>query len=193
MHILSNLSKNTRNKGRFYKWWHAIFWWGFQVLMVNAYKCYSVYLKSLDEVPMSHYLFQKMIAHAWMDKYYYSEYKEDDPQGTGSVSSMNTITNPDCPKRYWLSNTSLMPITGSLKHQLNKLLGHWPSSLALNHIKKSNCQLNYWATGKRKCSSVAYCKDCRVSLCTDKYYEVFHSMWDIGSQKENMKVEMEQN
>ena len=19
-----------------YKWWHAIFWWGFQVLMVNA-------------------------------------------------------------------------------------------------------------------------------------------------------------
>ena len=23
---------------RNYKWWHAIFWWGFQVLMVNAYK-----------------------------------------------------------------------------------------------------------------------------------------------------------
>ena len=22
---------------RNYKWWHAIFWWGFQVLMVNAY------------------------------------------------------------------------------------------------------------------------------------------------------------
>ena len=53
-----------------YKWWHAIFWWEFQVLMVNAYKCYSVYLKSTDEVPMSHYLFQKMIAHTWMDKYY---------------------------------------------------------------------------------------------------------------------------
>ena len=142
---------------------------------------------------MSHYLFQKMIAHAWMEKDYYSEYKEDDPQVTGSVSSMSTITNPDCPKRSWLYNTSLMPINGSLKHRLNKLLGHWPSSPALNHIKKSNFQLNYWDTGKRKYSSVPYCKDFRVSLCTDKCYKVFHSMWDIGSQKENMKVEMEQN
>ena len=51
-----------------YKWWHTISWWGFQLLMVNAYKCYSVYLKSIYEVPMSRYLFQKMIAHAWMDK-----------------------------------------------------------------------------------------------------------------------------
>ena len=23
---------------RNYKWWHAIFWWGFQVLMINVYK-----------------------------------------------------------------------------------------------------------------------------------------------------------
>ena len=134
-----------------------------------------------------------MIAHAWMEKDYYSEYKEDDPQGTGSVSSMSTITNPDFPKRSRLSNTSLMPITGSLKHGLNKLLGHWPSSPALNHIKKSNCQLHYWATGKRKYISVAYCKDCRVSICIDKCYEVFHSMWDIGSQKKKIMVEMEQN
>ena len=54
-------------------------------------------MKSFNEVPMSHYLFQNMIAHAWMDKYYYSEYKEDDTQGTGSVSSMSTITNTDFP------------------------------------------------------------------------------------------------
>ena len=53
-----------------YKWWHAIFFWGFQVLMVNAYKCYSVYLNSINEVPMSQYLFQKMIAHTWLDKDY---------------------------------------------------------------------------------------------------------------------------
>ena len=38
----------------------------------------------------------------------------------------------------------------------------------LNHINKSNYQLHYWATGKLKYSSVAYCKDCRVSICTDK-------------------------
>ena len=127
---------------------------------------------------MSHYLFQKIIAHA------------DDPQGTGGVSSMSKITNPDCPKRSRLSYTSLMPITRSLKHRINKLLGHWPSSPALNHIKKSNCELQYWDRGKRKYGSVAYCKYCRVGLCTDKGYKVFHLIWDIGSQKENMKVEM---
>ena len=55
---------------RNYKWWHVIFWWGFQVLMVNAYKCYYVYLKIVDEFPMYRYLFQKMIAHAWTDKDY---------------------------------------------------------------------------------------------------------------------------
>ena len=47
-----------------------------------------------------------------------------------------------------LSNTSLMPITRSLNHRLNKSLGHWLLSPALNHIKKSNCQLHYWTTGK---------------------------------------------
>ena len=142
---------------------------------------------------MSHYLFLKMTAHTWMDKDYYSEYKEYDIQGTGSVSYMRTITNPDFPKRSWLSNNSLMPITGSFKHRLNKSLGYWPSSPALNHIKKSNSHMHYWATGKRKYSSVAYRKDCRLSICTDKCYEVFHSIWDIGSQRENMRVEMEQN
>ena len=140
---------------RNFKWWHAIFWWVFQVLMFNAYKCYSVYLESIDEVPMSHYLFQKMIVHTWTDKDYFSEYKEYYPQGTGSVSSMSTITNTDFPKRSRLSNTSLIPITRSLKDRIKKSLGHWPSSPALNHIKKSNCQLHYWATGKRKYSSVA--------------------------------------
>ena len=73
----ANIADQIRGSYRFdhclqnYKWWHAIFWCGFQVLMVNAYKLYSVYLKIIDEVPMYHYLFQKMIAHAWMYKDYY--------------------------------------------------------------------------------------------------------------------------
>ena len=161
--------------------------------MVNAYKCYSVFLKSLGEVPMPHYKFQKMIAHAWMDKDYYSGSKQDYPQGTSSVSTMSSITTPDSTKRSRVSVHSLMPITGSLKHRLNNSLGHWPCATAEHHIKKSNCQLHYWATGKRKYSNVAYCKDCRVSLCTDKCYEAFHTVWDIESQKESMRVEMEQN
>ena len=32
-----------------YKRWHSIFWCGFQVLMVNAYKCYCRYLEDITE------------------------------------------------------------------------------------------------------------------------------------------------
>ena len=48
---------------RNYKWWHSIFWWVFQVLMVNAYKFYCIYLEDINEEPMSHYMFQKVILH----------------------------------------------------------------------------------------------------------------------------------
>ena len=91
---------------------------------------------------------------------------------------------------------TLAPLEEPIKYPTVGTQFHQPTSddvPALNHIKKSNCQLNYWATVKRKYSSVAYCKYFRVIICTDKCYEVFHSMWGIGSQKENMKVEMEQN
>jgi len=44
---------------RNYKWWHSIFWWGFQVLMINSYKCYFTYCTDNNIKPMSHYEFQK--------------------------------------------------------------------------------------------------------------------------------------
>ena len=56
---------------RNYKWWHSLFWWGFQTLMINSYKCYSIYHVNLGLEPMNHYEFQKMIAHVWMDPDYY--------------------------------------------------------------------------------------------------------------------------
>ena len=56
---------------RNYKWWNSIFWWGFQVLIFNAYKCYCRYLEDINEELMSHYMFQKMIGQTWMEKDYY--------------------------------------------------------------------------------------------------------------------------
>ena len=55
---------------RNYNWWHSIFWWEFQVLMVNAYKCYFRYLEDINKEPMSYYMFQKIILHTCMDKDY---------------------------------------------------------------------------------------------------------------------------
>ena len=42
---------------RNYKWWHSIFWWGVQVLMVNSYYCYKTHLQMNGLKPMTHYNF----------------------------------------------------------------------------------------------------------------------------------------
>ena len=178
---------------RNYKWWHSIFWWGFQVLMVNAYKCYCRYHESIQEEPMSHYTFQKMIAHTWMQHDYYAirenKDKTNQTSDTCSLSNISTATISTT-RRCRMSNSTLHPISGTLKCRLNKSLAHWPSSSSKHHLKKSNCQLHYWATGKRKYSNVEFCKQCNVSLCTENCYEVFHTVWDLNERKECMKIEM---
>ena len=55
------------------KWWWSIFFWGFEVLMVNAYVTYVKFFKMHDLTPpLSHYEFQRSIALAWLcpDKYW---------------------------------------------------------------------------------------------------------------------------
>ena len=70
----ANISDQIHGSYRFdhwlrnFKWWHSIFWWGVQVLMVNSYKCYCDNHKGIQETPMNHYEYQKMIALFWLDK-----------------------------------------------------------------------------------------------------------------------------
>ena len=37
-----------------FKWWHSIFWWVVQVLMVNSYKCCCKYHNSINGTPINH-------------------------------------------------------------------------------------------------------------------------------------------
>ena len=74
---------------------------------------------------------------------------------------------------------------------MNRPLGHWPLVPPKDHIKKLNCQLQYWATGEYKYSNVEFCKDCNVSLCTDNCFGVFHNTWDLEDKKQARKTEME--
>ena len=142
---------------------------------------------------MSHYTFQKMIAHTWMQYDYYATRENKDKTNqtsdTCSLSSISTATTSTT-RRCRISNSTLHPISGTLKCRLNKSLAHWPSSSSKHHLKKSNCQLHFWATGKRKYSNVEFCKQCNVSLCTENCYEVFHTVWDLNERKECMKIEM---
>ena len=161
---------------RNYKWWHSIFWWGFQVLMVNAYKFHCRYLEDINEEPMSHYMFQNIITQTWMEKDYLKTIqREDQTLKKSSLSSMSTTATPNTPRRSRIYDSALNPITGTLKWIMNRSLGHWTLVPSIHHIKKSNFQLHYWDTGKRKYIIVGFCKDCNVSLCTDNWFEVFHT------------------
>ena len=47
---------------RNYKWWHAIFWWGMQVLIVNSHIVYKRVLTQAGFNPVSHYKYQESLA-----------------------------------------------------------------------------------------------------------------------------------
>ena len=52
---------------RNFKWWHSLFWWGVQVLLVNSYIIYQRCLEEAGNKPASHYEYQKAIALAMID------------------------------------------------------------------------------------------------------------------------------
>ena len=120
--------------------------------MVNAYICYCRYLKDIDDKLMSRYMLLKMIAHAWMEKNYHNntKKKEDKMQEMCSLSILSKTTMSTTTTRSRVSNITLNQITGIFKCRINNSLGHLPITTSRHHIKKSKCQLCYWATGKRK-------------------------------------------
>ena len=84
------------------KWWWSIFFWGFELLMVNAYITYCKYFHMHDlKPPLSHYEFHRAIALAWLSP---STYWKQQPvfvavsQGTSasspSATTVSTLT-PD--------------------------------------------------------------------------------------------------
>ena len=91
---------------RNYKWWHAVFWWGFQVLLVNSYIVYCRYFESKGLKPMSHCKYQEQVGKVWLDPDYFKdkrhnkrerENNQDENSSNkrrcdGSLSSMSTIS-----------------------------------------------------------------------------------------------------
>ena len=106
------------------------------------------------------------------------------------MSTFSTNASCDSSRRISISDSSLNPLTGPLKSRINTSVDHWPSVPSQSEIKKCNCQLHWWVTGKSKYKNVAFCKECDVSLCTELCYELFHTCWYIFSQKERLKVDL---
>ena len=153
-----------------FKWWHSIFWWCVQVLMVNPYKFCCEYHKGIQETPMNHYEYQKIIALFWLEKQYFDNKPPRSYQDDGSICTLSTTrsTVRSCGSdRSRISANALNPLTGALKGRLNRGTAHWPLNPSFAGIKKANCQMHWWVTGKQKYKNIEFCKECNVNLCTD--------------------------
>ena len=173
------------------KWWHSIFWWGFQVLLINSYKCYKVYMENCKLLAMNHYEFQKNIALDWISGGEHS--LDSDIKGEESTASSISITNLSRSTsgvvRPRFCHASLHPITGFLRGRLNKTVGHYPVAAS----NTSYCQMHRWAFSKngenirkRKYNRVVTCSECNVNLCPGYCYEMFHEVWDLSEEKKNI-------
>ena len=123
------------------KWWWSIFWWGFQVLLVNSYLCYKKYMESVGTKKSdikSHYEFQKEVALSWMDpelywpnRYYKKNTRSEDHRATKkrkrntvdvrSSERISSIIRTETRNQFVTNNT----IVGPLRVRLDHTLPHW--------------------------------------------------------------------
>lgn len=163
--------------------------------MVNAYCCYRKHHEMNGSTPVSHYEFQKQVAHVWLEKKYYEkEERSESLRAThaASMSGLSTSSNSTLSsKRSRISDSALHPTKGSLNCRLGNCASHWPKP-PKGKSRQIYCQLHKWAGGRRKYKDVAYCVECNVNLCLT-CYERFHSTWDLVAEKSELKQNNESN
>ncbi len=168
------------------KWWWALFIWGFEVSLVNAFMLMRRYCE-LKGVPVcyNHHHFNEKVGLAYLDPNKYWPSKKS-PQQLSPASANNN-------KSHWakrFNTKALCPITGRLKIWLNNTAIHMPTVPAKDKKGNANCQLYRWAssvaTGKgRSCppgaqTQVMLCKTCWVHLCL--------CCWEIYHTEENLEL-----
>jgi len=185
------------------KWWWAIWLWGVQVLVINAYVLYKtaheVLWRTKKEKLMSHFEFQKMIALTWITQECYPQ------SGVSSKRSMTTVKrekkrNEDMDNSIAMSsnnkatrvnNSMLDPTHGTLKIQLSDD-SHWHVH---STAKDAICSLHQWALGCARTkhhNSIMHCDHCNVNLCL-VCFKIFHNISDVKKLKSEVeKATMEQ-
>ena len=202
---LYRLDRWVRNR----KWWWSMFFWGFGVLLTNAY---VMYCKFCDEnnVPKkdrrTHLEFRQEVAIAWIDEDFYFSYLQSRQShrdcldktayspitldsilipSSSSRSSRSTVeTNAMRNKK--ISDDALHPETGQLRCQLNKNLDHLP--MQTTSKTASRCGFHRWL-GYETCKAVSYCSACSVNLCLN-CYKLFHHEEHLVGQKEALKKKL---
>ena len=189
------------------KWWWSMFFWCFQMMMTNAYVTYKKYIEIHGRKPMTHYEFRKQIALAWVDPENYwptdstkksarkrkrIEVEEGDGITTRSAASTSSQLNDNKKRCVAISDASLHPEKGALKERLVRG-GHWPE---VSKGKDVCCQLHRWGTGRKYRAKIVTCKQCKVNLCIDCFYEFhtkreFNGRWKVTMVSRDLEMREE--
>jgi hypothetical protein len=182
------------------------------VLLVNAYVCYVTFNllhgKKKSSL-LTHYQFREQICLALINPEEYETKRvnvdgqpqlKDPPQSTKkrkrkSESPERPTTRSiaksmmDRKKSPKMTDRSLCPENGILRHRLDHTLEHWPIP---KEAERSKCALHNWAGDVGYRAQVAYCKVCNVHLCLQCYKD-FHTIRDIVKEKKNLAAKHAMN
>jgi Transposase IS4 len=162
------------------KWWWAIWMWGVQLLLVNAYVLYRtahLYMwKKKKKSIMSHYEFRRQIALTWL-------LSGSDPSCQGTKRARTVSANDsECASSYSkskkVSDASLDPNNGSLCIRLDDDQ-HFP---VIPTSKRPCCSLCRWVEQEKDIknrSGIVVCDKCQVSLCID-CFKPFHTVSSVS-------------
>jgi hypothetical protein len=179
----------TRNR----KWWWAIWMWGFETLLVNAFILYKethrLTWKTPNKKLLSHFLFRKTIALSWItgtkvtmetDELHNARKRTiPNPSISTVTNSLSTTSN----KRARVVNeASLDPKEGALKGRLNDNYVHFPEPATAKQPCCSLCRFVSSNKNVRTYTSVFQCDICKVHLCIT-CFKPFHTVASVKNLK----------
>lgn len=196
------------------KWWWALFFWGHNTMLVNAYVTYKTFILNKGKTPLSHYEFRKMVVLAKLSPTEYGADKQKESIAVQRGDHRFRTRKPLTSKRS-ISSVSSTASTAddiSLRPRKNAKEGRSDYAtvkrilengsnlnmrrldLSFRHLPEPNlrtgdtngqcCFLCRWATGKKLSSQLLRCVDCNVSLCS-WCYGLYHT---TSSLDDNMKL-----
>ena len=159
--------------------------------------------------PMSHYTFLEKVALVWLKEgttFFRNKRKKkvvvllhedkeiDDDDTIGAIISVGSETRNKMTKsavkrimnarNSCITDEALDPFKGQLKCCLDHPnVKHMPSTVAGKH---KYCQLNYWASKKKKYTQLLKCDALGVHLCID-CYALYHTEANLVGKKESLE------
>ena len=176
------------------KWWMALWLFGLQVCVVNAFVAYTAMCTHLYNMKkkemLTHYEFQKYLALALIDPDGWGPHSENwrmcvtkKGRGTAYANEFQALERgvSKKPKAERINDATLDPVIGKLR---NRIVFGGPDNLrhlpVQCDLKEPVCALHRYAHGRDNSegkvrAQCMWCDDCQVVLCI-KCFHLFHTV-----------------